>query len=57
MKTKPILKRKNGRPNEMTDGKRVNVYLDAETIAQAAKLGNGNVSEGIRIKFKCDGQS
>lgn len=35
-----------GRPSEMEGGKRVNVYLDAESLAIAAKL--GNVSEGIR---------
>lgn len=37
-----------GRPNEMTGGKRVNVYLDDESLAIAAELGDGNVSEGIR---------
>jgi len=29
-------------------GKRINVYLDAESIALAAKIGEGNVSLGIR---------
>jgi len=29
-------------------GKRLNVYLDAESIALAAKIGGGNVSLGIR---------
>jgi len=29
-------------------GKRINVYLDAESIARATKLGEGNVSLGIR---------
>lgn len=38
-----------GRPSEMEGGKRVNVYLDAASLAAAAQLGNGNVSEGIRI--------
>lgn len=37
-----------GRPAEMEGGKRVNVYLDAESLERAAKLGSGNVSEGIR---------
>lgn len=37
-----------GRPSEMTGGKRVNVYLDAASLKAAAKLGSGNVSEGIR---------
>ncbi len=38
-----------GRPSELTDGKRVNVYLDPASLAAAAKIGNGNVSEGIRV--------
>lgn len=37
-----------GRPVELTGGKRVQVYLDAESLDRAANLGNGNVSEGIR---------
>lgn len=37
-----------GRPAEMSGGKRVNVYLDAESITIAERLGRGNVSEGIR---------
>lgn len=38
-----------GRPAEMEGGKRVNVYLDAESLAIASAIGDGNVSEGIRI--------
>lgn len=41
-----------GRPSEMTGGKKVNTYLDSESIAIATNLGNGNVSEGIRIALK-----
>lgn len=41
-----------GRPSEMEGGKRVNVYLDAESLDIADKLGNGNVSEGIRKALK-----
>jgi len=41
-----------GRPSEMTGGKKVNTYLDAESIAIATRLGNGNVSEGIRKALK-----
>lgn len=41
-----------GRPREMDGGKRVNVYLDAESLERAAELGNGNVSEGIRIALQ-----
>lgn len=36
----------------MEKGKRVNVYLDALSLATANKLGNGNVSEGIRIALQ-----
>ena len=39
---------KIGRPSEMEGGKAVKVYLDAGSLAIAAKMGNGNVSEGIR---------
>ena len=42
-------KNKRGFQKQMEDGKRVNVYLDAKSLGIAAKLGNGNVSEGIRI--------
>lgn len=48
-----------GRPSEMEGGKRVNVYLDAESLAIASKLGNGNVSDGIRKALKqaeCDAE-
>jgi hypothetical protein len=37
-----------GRPAEMIGGKRVNIYLDSESIAIAKRLGNGNASDGIR---------
>jgi hypothetical protein len=47
--TKPVQteKRPVGRPSAV-DGKRVQVYLDAESLKTAALLGHGNVSEGIR---------
>lgn len=41
-----------GRPSEMDGGKRVQVYLDVESIAIATRIGNGNVSEGIRKALK-----
>lgn len=44
----PVPSLEPGRPAEMEGGKRVNVYLDAESLAIAARMGNGNVSEGIR---------
>lgn len=44
---KPAEKRPVGRPAAVA-GKRVQVYLDPESQAIAARLGKGNVSEGIR---------
>ena len=38
-----------GRPAELADGHRVNVYLDAASLARAADIGAGNVSKGIRL--------
>lgn len=45
-------KRAVGRPVSLDAGKRVNVYLDSDSLERAAKLGNGNVSEGIRIALQ-----
>lgn len=39
---------KSGRPEELRGGRRINVYLDADSLAAAERLGNGNVSAGIR---------
>jgi hypothetical protein len=51
--TKPTQtnKRLVGRPS-VVDGKRVQVYLDIESLKTAARLGNSNVSEGIRKALK-----
>ena len=49
---KPHWYAKPGRPSEMAGGKKVNTYLDAESVAIATRLGNGNVSEGIRKALK-----
>jgi hypothetical protein len=38
-----------GRPAEMTGGKRRNIYMDDESASIAERLGNGNISDGIRI--------
>lgn len=46
--------RNPGRPAALESGKRVNVYLDATSLERAATLGNGNVSEGIRIALNED---
>ena len=45
-----------GRTPEMRGGRRVQVYLDSESLAEAAKLGNGNVSDGIRKALKKAGE-
>lgn len=41
-----------GRPREMESGRRVNLYLDQSSKEIATKLGNCNVSEGIRKALK-----
>jgi hypothetical protein len=41
-----------GRPRLLEGGKRVNVYLDTESLERAERLGLGNVSEGIRIALR-----
>lgn len=48
-------KRPIGRPAVLdgnAGGRRVNVYLDKTSLAVAKKLGDGNVSEGIRKALK-----
>lgn len=47
----PTGKRRVGRPAAVA-GRRVMVYLDDESLAIAAELGDGNVSEGIRKGLK-----
>jgi hypothetical protein len=41
-----------GRPADMTKGKKVTLYLDAETFRAAEALGNGNLSLGVRRAFR-----
>ena len=41
-----------GRPKVIDGGKAVKILLDATSIARAKKLGNGNVSEGIRLALR-----
>jgi hypothetical protein len=46
-------KRKAGRPPSLnTKLQRVAVTLDVETIERGRKLGNGSLSQGIRIALK-----
>lgn len=33
----------------MNKGKRINIYIDALSLDIATQIGNGNVSEGIRV--------
>lgn len=51
---KKLLRRPVGRPADIS-GKKVNTYLDAESITIATRLGKGNVSEGIRKALKDHG--
>ena len=37
-----------GFQRELENGRRINLYLDQETIDFAKVIGSGNVSEGIR---------
>lgn len=41
-----------GAPRKLKGGRRVNVYLDDASIAEAERLGAGIVSEGIRIALQ-----
>ncbi|MFA9949168.1 hypothetical protein [Dentiradicibacter hellwigii] len=45
--TRPT-KRRVGRPT-IIGGRRVNVYLDDESLDVALALGDGNISAGIRV--------
>ena len=41
-----------GRPAELLGSRRVNIYLDAESVQTAQLIGQGNVSEGVRLALK-----
>ena len=41
-----------GRPRDMTKGRKVTVYMDDATYDAADRLGNGNLSLGVRRAFK-----
>lgn len=45
-------KKQAGRPAVMAGGKRVQVYLDERTLEKARRIGDGNISEGIRLAIK-----
>ena len=41
-------KKPKGFQKKMEEGRRINLYLDQETITWAKVIGNGNISVGIR---------
>jgi len=44
----PTNSRKRGRPRTLDGGRRVAVYLDGPSIAEAQRQGGGEISAGIR---------
>lgn len=42
----------SGRPVEIQSGRRVNIYLDADSVRAAKKIGDGNLSLGIRLALR-----
>ena len=46
------LHRESGRPVEIKNGKRINIYLDAPSVDAAKRCGDGNISAGIRRALK-----
>lgn len=49
MDTDNETKKPVGAPRQLEGGKRHNVYLDWKTVREAMRLGNGNLSEGLRV--------
>lgn len=47
----PAKKKLKGRPPTVT-GKQVQLYLDSDSLAIAAEIGEGNISLGVRIALK-----
>ncbi len=44
-----------GAATQMEDGRRINLYMDAASIATAERIGSGNISAGIRMALKNQG--
>ena len=42
-----------GRPKYLNNGRKIQVYLDEESLLFATKLGSGNISAGVRAALKC----
>ena len=54
-------KRRVGRPSTGRNGRDIKIYMDAESISAAARIGDGSVSAGVRLALKtyinqCDAQ-
>lgn len=43
-----------GRPRKLHGGRRINVYLDQESLDRAEILGEGNLSLGVRRALKIE---
>lgn len=41
-----------GRPSKLVGARCLNIYLDAESVQTAQLIGQGNVSEGVRLALK-----
>lgn len=41
-----------GRPKYLNNGRKIQVYLDEESLSCATKLGKGNISAGVRTALK-----
>ncbi|MDR1529896.1 MAG: hypothetical protein LBS40_05805 [Burkholderiales bacterium] len=41
-----------GRPKVLERARRINIMLDAATVADATIIGDGNISAGVRIAVK-----
>lgn len=51
----PLVEKSRGRPDTMDGGRRVQVYLDAPSLATADRMGDGNMSAGIRAALASAG--
>lgn len=45
-------KRRVGRPSTGHNGRDIKIYMDAESISAAARIGDGSVSAGVRLALK-----
>ena len=47
---KPV--NKGGKPRTLTGGQRKNVYFDEPSLIEAKRLGNGDLSKGVRLALQ-----